>query len=82
MFTDMASPRTLTEVRTYTYVSCDYTMTATAQALIAGNVFSADLVTYTFLNPSQPLVVTWHYPEVTLSSLTPLESITFVWYHS
>lgn len=54
-------------------------MTATAFVNITGAQFSADLVTYTFLSPSQPLAVTFDYPGVTLSSLTVGEVLTFVY---
>jgi len=53
-------------------------MTATAFVNITGVQFPADLVTYTFVSPSQSLVITFNYPGVTLSTLTVGEDLTFV----
>lgn len=79
MFTDMLEPRILTEIESFAYVGdCFGSMVATAAVYIDGTTFNADLVTYTFYNPSQPLIVTYHYPAVTLSSLNPGATVTFV----
>jgi len=53
-------------------------MTATAFVNITGVQFPADLLTYTFVSPSQSLVITFNYPGVTLSTLTVGEDLTFV----
>jgi len=78
MFTDLSPLRTLTEVRSIEYSDCDYTVTATAVAYFGTTSYTADLATYTFYSPSQELFVTWYYHQVTLDSLTPLETISFV----
>lgn len=74
----MASPQTMVETEVFDYSDCDYTMTATATVYVGGTPFRADIVTYTFLNPSKPLTVTFNYPGVTVSSLVPGETLTFV----
>jgi hypothetical protein len=53
-------------------------MTAFALVEIAGTPFSADPVTMTFADPSTPLYITYQFPSVTLTSLTPLETLHFV----
>jgi len=53
-------------------------MTAFALVDIAGTLFTADMVTMTFADPSTPLYITYSFPSVTLTSLTPLETLSFV----
>jgi len=53
-------------------------MTAFALVYIAGTPFTANPVTLTFVDPSTPLYITYQFPAVTLTSLTPLETLTFV----
>jgi len=78
MFTDMSSPRTLTEIKVIPYSGCAYTMTASATVTIGDVKYFADLITYTFLEPTQSLVLTWHYPDVTLATLSPSQTLVFV----
>jgi hypothetical protein len=53
-------------------------MTGTVTAFISGLEFIAIPVTFTFADPETPIVVTYEFPSVTLSSLSPLETLTFV----
>ena len=53
-------------------------MTAFALVYIAGTPFTANPVTLTFADPSTPLYITYQFPDVTVTSLTPLETLTFV----
>jgi hypothetical protein len=69
---------TLTEIETFSYSDCGYTMTATAAVTISGSKYVAPLVTYTFLQPSLPLTVHFEYPAVTLATLKSGDVLTFV----
>jgi hypothetical protein len=73
-----ARKKTLIEVEVFSYSGCGYTMTATAIVTIGGEPFPAELLTYTFFNPGQNLVVTFNYPGVTLSTLSVGKALTFV----
>lgn len=53
-------------------------MTATAYVVINNVQYPAELLTYTYQEPSQPLVVTFTYPGVTLSTLKAGDLLTFV----
>jgi hypothetical protein len=53
-------------------------MTVSQTAFIQDTAFTADLVTYTFSDPSQPLLLIFHYPDVTVTSLTPFETFSVV----
>jgi hypothetical protein len=53
-------------------------MTATAYVVIDNVQYPAELLTYTYQEPSQPLVVTFTYPGVTLSTLKAGDLLTFV----
>ena len=53
-------------------------MTAFKTVFIAGAPFTAVPVTFTFANPETPLFVTYHYPQVTLTSLTQGETLSYV----
>lgn len=54
-------------------------MTATQEVYIDGTEFNAELLTFTFPNPSvAPVFVTFRYPKVTITSLTPLQTLTIV----
>jgi hypothetical protein len=53
-------------------------MTATVTVYVGGTSFQADIVTYTFLNPSRALTVTFNYPGVAISSFIPGETLTFI----
>ena len=78
ILTDVSIPPILTVVESYSYTNCDYTMTATQSVSINNDLFTADLVTFTFSDPNQPLFVTFQYPEVTITSLTASETLIFV----
>jgi hypothetical protein len=62
------------------YSSCSQTLTATATLNIGSKQFYADPFTFEFaeVNVGSLLFITWHYPSVSLSTLTPLETLTFV----
>lgn len=76
---DLSIPETFTLVEEYYYTDCDYTMTVTQEVHIDGTEFIADLATFTFLNPSQgPILVTFQYPSVTITSLTPFQTLSIV----
>jgi hypothetical protein len=53
-------------------------MTAFALVNIAGTQFTANPVLMTFADPSTPLYITYQFPSVTLTSLTPLQTLLFV----
>lgn len=53
-------------------------MTETQSVLIDGTMFYADLATFYQYDPSQQLIVTYHYPSVTLNTLKPLQTLIFV----
>ena len=53
-------------------------MVATATAIIASSAYVAIPVTYAFQNPSQPLVITYNFPGVTLSTLTSVGSVLYI----
>ena len=53
-------------------------MTATQSALIEGTMFYANIETFQQYDPSQLLLVTYHYPAVTLSTIKPSDTIVFV----
>ena len=76
----VGGPSTLTLGNTFTYsgTDCTYSMVATATAIIASSTYVAIPVTYAFQYPSQPLVITYNFPDVTLSSLTSQGSILYI----
>src|SRR5208282_6104886 len=76
MLTDLSIPTTLTIVESYNYTDCDYTMTATQSVSINGTIFTADTTTFTFSSPSQPLLITFQYSDVTITSLTASETLS------
>lgn len=78
IFSVIAVPRTMTVVEAYYYTSCTLTITAMATAIIGGTDFPANPITFAFASPAAPLILSWEYPDVTLTSLTPLETLTFV----
>jgi hypothetical protein len=53
-------------------------MTAFALVDVAGTGFTADPVTITFADPSTPLYITYHFPSVTMTSLSPMGTLYFV----
>ena len=53
-------------------------MSATAAVFIDEIRYLAEPITYTFDAPATVLYVTFHYPGVTLSTLTPGEVLLFV----
>ena len=78
ILTNLSISTTLTIMESYSYTNCDYTMTASQSVFIHGGLFTADLVTFTFRNPSQLLFLIFQYPDVTITSLTASETLTFV----
>ena len=78
IFSDISIPATLTDVEVYYYSNCTQVMTAFKSVFIAGVEFTADPTIFTFVNPESPLFITYHYPEVTLTSLTVGQTLTFV----
>lgn len=65
-------------ILSYSYSDCSATMTATQSVLIDGTEFYAIPETFMQYIPSQQLIVTYHYPAVTLTSLHALETLAFV----
>jgi hypothetical protein len=53
-------------------------LTVFATVTILDVAFFADPVTHTLFEPSQDPLITFHYPSVTLTSLTPGEVLFFV----
>jgi hypothetical protein len=78
MFSALYVPRTMSIVEAYYYTSCTLTMTASATATVGDTAFTANPITFTFSSPESPLLLTWEYPSVTLTSLTPLETLIYV----
>jgi len=77
--TDLSLPETFALAEVYSYTDCDYTMTVTQELYIDGTQFLADLVTFTFPSLSLgPVIVTFQYPGVTITSLTPLQTLSIV----
>ena len=69
----------LTETESYSFYSdCEYAMTVIGFVTIADAPFPADPLTYTFPSPSQPLVFTLTYPQITLADLDSGVLLTFV----
>jgi hypothetical protein len=66
------------EFESFSYSDCGYTMTAIAAAVIEGNSFIGNLLTYTFDPAGTGLLVTFDYPAVSVASLTSGEIVTFV----
>jgi hypothetical protein len=64
---------TLQETEVFEIVECEWTITATADATIDGTVFPAEIFTYTVPADS---VITFHYPGVTLSTISSGEIVT------
>jgi hypothetical protein len=62
------------------YANCTgQVATAYETAIIDGTIFTASpAATFIFVNPESYLFVTQHYPDVTLTSLTEGEVLTFV----
>ena len=75
---DLAAYSTLFEIESFVTYACEYTMTATPFVFINGQGFEGDVETYTFLQPSQTLIVTFNYPSVTMSTLSAGETLLFV----
>lgn len=75
---DISIPVTLTDIEVFYYTNCTQVMTAHKTVFIAGTAFSADPIIFTFANPETPLFLTYHYPQVTLTSLTEQEVLTYV----
>ena len=68
----------MTIMEVYYYTSCTLTMTGSATVTVDGVPFTANTITFTFVDPPTPLILTWQYPFATLTSLTPLETLIFV----
>jgi len=66
-------------VESLSFTSCSQVVTAFATVLIQAQNFTAKPVTLTFLAAQSPtFYITYQYPSVTLSSLSPGEILTFV----
>ena len=68
----------MTIMEVYYYTSCTLTMTGSATVTVNEEIFTADTITWTFVDPPTPLIITWRFPSVTLTSLTPLETLLYV----
>ena len=75
---DLKIPYTLIDVEAFYYDSCSATAIAYATVEIDGTTFTAIPNTLTFADPPTILVVTYEYPSVTITSLTPGEILSFV----
>jgi hypothetical protein len=79
ILSDVSAVRTLYVVEAIYYANCTgQVATAYETAIIDGTTFTASPpATFTFVNPESYLFVTQYYPEVTLTSLTQGEVLTF-----
>jgi hypothetical protein len=53
-------------------------MTASQSVYIHGGLFVADFATFTFADTDEEMLVTFSYPQVTITSLSASETLTFV----
>ena len=74
----MRTPQSLAVIVSVTHLNCNYTMTASQTIDINGTAFTANLVTYTFPTSFQPFLLTYEYPEVTVTSLQQFETLFIV----
>ena len=51
----------------FDYTDCTDTMTGIETVSIGGKTFVAPSVVFAFVNPSQPVAITFTYPQVTLT---------------
>lgn len=70
----------LTELQVFCYTSCFGVATGLLTAEIDGTVFTAQTETLTFNDPPNFLIVTYTFPSVTITSLTPGQSVILVWF--
>ena len=68
----------MTDVEVFYYSGCTQVVTAYQTVYIHVTVFTADPIIFTFANPETPLAITHTYHEVTLTSLSAGEVLTFV----
>jgi len=75
---DLTAASTLTELQSYQiYADCPYTFTWEGYVTIGTISYQANPVTFAFPTPSQYVVLTYTYPDVTLTTLTVGENLTF-----
>jgi len=80
IFSDLSVPRTLTEIEIFTWENCTQAVTMLATLFAGGTQFTANTVEFTFYNITAtptPIFVTYDFPQVTLTSFTPGEVLTW-----
>ena len=68
----------MTDIEVFYYTNCTQVATAYKTVFIQGTSFTADPIIFTFANPETPLAITYEYHQVTLTSLTAGETLTYV----
>lgn len=74
----MSIPRTLVISESVSYTICTQTVTQLVTLYIDGTAHFAPPVIYTFYTPSIPLTVTYNFPDVTMTSLSALQTVLYV----
>jgi hypothetical protein len=76
-FSDLSIPNTLFLTETLYHTSCSEVITERVTAYISGTTFFANPTIYT-LSASGQQFVTYNFPFVTVTSLSPAETLLFV----
>jgi hypothetical protein len=79
IFRDLSIPRTLAISESISYTLCNSeTVTQFVTLYIDGSAVYASPITYDFPSPSSPFIITYNFPDVTLTNLRPLETVLYV----
>jgi hypothetical protein len=79
ILSDIAAIKTLTVLEVFWYNNCTQVVTALRTIYISGSEFTAPPKIVTFANPQTPLSVTHHFSDITLTSLSVGETLTYVY---
>ena len=78
IFSDIDAIKTLTLVEALWYNNCTQVATALRSVFISASVFTASPIVFTYANPQTPIFITHNFPDVTLTSLSVGEIVTYV----
>jgi len=78
IFNNLLIPYQLTEIQAYCYTSCSGVVTGLITADIDGTFFTAQPETFAFKDPPAPLIVTYTFPSVTITSVSQGQTLLFV----
>lgn len=78
VFYDVSAPETLSEIEVIVYTNCTGIMTAAQTLVVDGSLFEAIPVTFDFDPAATATFITHNFPDVTLTSFTAGQTLSFV----